>query len=290
MILPYSHIINFAKTKPEEFKRACHEFFPSEEIAQNADDELIGLFFEWLIYEFKQKSNITFFVEYVLRNPDLMSGKDIKKFRQVGETQWYSDFQLVSVVQGSYIHVEDVFTGKKYDIFDEKGSQNCESKGILKARVAYVDGKYYFVGANPIFIPVVYTERMKKILRDLKKDKLSARDTALLLIDHDQNPPDTPHAVGRKEILKKRNTLKDQYKLYAIQYKATMKFSELLNRVLNENGKDVGKFWEELMTVGIPKNMLMQETQFFQDVWNFFPHKSLRNLSPVEMLTKLKKR
>ena len=30
-----------------------------EEIAQNADDELIGLFFEWLIYEFKQKSNIT---------------------------------------------------------------------------------------------------------------------------------------------------------------------------------------------------------------------------------------
>lgn len=131
MVFPLHKIVDYALTKPNEFERALHEFFPSEDEVDQASEEIRSYFIEWLIFEYKQTSSATFLAEYVLKNPDLLDGQTISQFRQIAETQWYSDFQIIKIRRGSHIKIEDVFTGKKYDVFDKLGSENLTPEGLI---------------------------------------------------------------------------------------------------------------------------------------------------------------
>lgn len=283
-------IIDFAFTQPSEIDRALTEFFGAPPIKPFADENIEPLFLEWLIYEYKPTSGPVMMVSYILRNPDRLPEREIDQFKHIIQTQRYSDFEILGFVPGSHIILEDVFTGEKYDVFDKIGSINAQSKGILKARIARVDEKWYLVGANPIFIPMTYTPRMKKILKRNKKvHGVSIRDTADMLIERENHPPEPPKIMTGEELVAKRKELEDAYNKACVKHKASLVFADLLNDIYEEQRVNVLDFWKKLTKKGLNEDFFMNELQLLQDIWNHFPHKDLGGISPSEMYAKLSK-
>ncbi len=289
MVFPFHKIAHFAHTKPREIERALHEFFPSEEAFSMITEDIEAYFTEWLLFEYKQSNNVTFLTEYVLKNPDTLSEKEIDTFRQIAETQWYSDFQIMSMVPGSHVVVEDIFTGKVIDVHDKLGSEHLDSCGSIKARAARVDGVYYFVGANPAFMPMTYTARMKKMLRSCEKAKLSVKDTAMILLEHEMNPPVKIKPLTKAKRKEKQQDIHKKYQELAANQPRMMAWEDVLKHIYNEHGKSVPDFFKNLIKEGIPENVFMDHIDLFQDIWNFFPHKELGDTSPDELFAELKK-
>lgn len=218
MRFPFIHLIHeFAwKNKSDECKKAFVEVFgPPHPLPEEYREEIGDLFTEWLMFEFVQSSNTTFIAEYMLRNPDQLPEKELDQLRQIAQTHRYSYFAIAPRrLPGHWIEVEDLFTGKLYRVDEILGSKNLPQVGSLYARVAQVNGKYYFVGANPILMPITHTERLKRIFRrDFKKIKPSAKDTIQLLLQKAEQPQEAirPPIPTAKEVKNKRKELRRRF-------------------------------------------------------------------------------
>ena len=115
----------------------------------------------------------------------------------------------MGTVPGSYMLLEDIFTGDKYKVYDRLGSSNIAGEGMLMARIAKIEKKWYLIGANPVHLPLTYTPRMKRMLRRENKDgfRPSVKDAAAMLIKQEISPTKLPRPVSKEEIRRKRKKL-----------------------------------------------------------------------------------
>lgn len=292
MHFPFHLIINFAHTKTDEVEKAAKKFFGSYRPREDRDEDemLLGLYSEWLIYEYRQQSGSTFFAEYILKNPDHLTESELDTCTQILQTQKYSEFQIVTTKPGIYIELEDVATGQLYKIYDKLGSNNTEKKGLLRARIAKVNNKWYMVGANPLYLPMEYTPRMKKILRkELKGNPFTSRDTAQMLMQRTFTPTQIPQIPTNKELKKKRQELQSTYESLVKKYDISLSYEDLCTAVYEENRVNVLDFWQGLLKKGLSEIFMVNETQLLQDIWNYMPHRCLNGASPIELFARLSK-
>ncbi len=291
MNFPIHLIIDFAHTKLSEVEIAEKQFFSATDFPlKDADNEDIkGLFLEWLIYDYRQTNGNTFFIEYVLKNPDNLPVNKFSELEQIAKTHFYSEFEIKKIGSG-YFDLEDIATAKTYRAYDKKGSDNAKyGKGLLRCRVANVNGRWYFVGANPIFLTMVYTSRMKKILRKDASIKFNVKDTVELLEKQNRQQPEvSPPILTQKEIAKKREELELCFNKAKNKYHTTMSFSQIKEEISQENGVNVLDFWQKLAKKGLSLEFIINEFLLMQNLWNYLPHKCLNNQSPADIYTKLK--
>lgn len=288
MKFPFHLIIEYAHNKPHEIDRALTDFFGKPPSVPFEDENIEALFLEWLMYEFKQTSGPTFFIEYVLKNPDHLPEKQIRQFQQIIQTQRYSEYEILHITPGSHLTLEDVFSGKTFDVYDTIGSINTKERGMLKARIACIDNAWHLVGANPIYVPMVYTARMKKMLkREFGRKETSIKDTAQMLLQQAEHPPTPPKELTKKELDKKRKTLEEAYAVALVKRHATLSFADLRLAIFDEQRVNVLDFWRNLSKKGLPEEFVFNETELLQDIWNYFPHQCLGGISPHEAYTKL---
>lgn len=287
MQFPFHLIIEYAHAKPEEMNNAFKDFFGSIP-PQETPEEVQVLFGEWLIFEYRNKQGTTFLAEYILKNPGRLSSSVINQFEQIIKTDIYSEFQILSI-DPPFLKIDDIVTGKIYKIYDKKGSQDIQKKGLIRARIARVDNNWYFVGANPILIPMVYTTRMKKILKREKLTHPSLEDTKEMLINHYINPPPPPQILTKDEIANKRRELKNLFDKAERKYRTTMTYEKLSKAIYEEDRVNVLDFWKALTKKGLSEEFLFNEIQLLQDIWNYLPHKCLNDQSPIEVFAKLKR-
>jgi len=57
------------------------EFFGDPPSGPFDDENIEALFLEWVIYEHKQQSGITFLTEYILRNPHQLPERTIEQLK-----------------------------------------------------------------------------------------------------------------------------------------------------------------------------------------------------------------
>ena len=291
MKFPFHLIINYAQTKPVEMDRALYDFFGSPSENPMEDENIEALFLEWLMYEYKQLSGTTFIAEYTLKNPDRLPQQKIRQFEQIIETNRYSEFEIQVVVPGSHLVVEDVYMSKVYTVYDTLGSMNGKSKGILKARIGHVEGRWHLVGANPIYVPLTYTNRMKDILRrDFGLHGISVRDTAQLLLEHSHHPPEKPPLITKSALKEKRKVLEQAYKEASTLCGVTLLFETLTQAIYEEDRVNVLDFWHSLLKQGLTEEFFVKHLEIVQDIWNYFPHQCLGNHSPVEAYATLSKK
>lgn len=283
-------IIEYTGTKGAEEERAEKQFFSGyiPHAGHEEDELLLGIFGEWLIYEYRQLSGSTFFAEYILKNPDRLSQQRLDEFTQIMQTQMYSEFQIIAVKRGVYFEIEDIATGKTYRVFDTAGSKNTNTKGLLRARIAQVNLKWYLVGANPVYLPVTYTERMKKILRkELKGKPFTIRDTAEMIMKRAASPVPIPKVPTKKELGEKRKEMKSRFEAVAKKYHATMTYDGLRKAIYHEDRANVADFWIALAKKGLTQKFIIDQCSLIEDLWNYLPHKCLNDNSPIELFAKL---
>ena len=289
MTFPLRKIINFAMTKPAEVDTAYEQFFGSL-LFSEVKQEWKELFFEWLIFDFKQSGRPSFLLEYILRNTDNLDEKTFNQFEQIAKTQFYSNFEIRKIKRGEWFSLEDIFTGKIYTVHDKKGSESVSGEGTIPGRIAQVDSKWYLVGANSVYFPITYTKRAKNNMRKLKMKNFSPKDTVELLRSQEQTSPVPISAPTKREMEEKRGNLKVAYAKIAERFNAAFLFDDLINEIYNEERVNVLDFWKELEKRGLKYEILIEDVELFQDIWNYFPHKCLNNLSPIEVFTKFKEK
>lgn len=185
MRFPIRLIVDYAMKNPTDVDRAYQIFFGSLPFSQ-LKTEWEDLFVEWLVFDFKRSGKPTFVVEYVLKNPGRLSDVALSQLKQIASTHFYSQFEVLEIRKGEWLRVIDLFSGKFYRIYDKKGSESIASPGVVPARAACVNNRWYWVGANSVYFPVTYTKRAKILMKKLAKKDFSPKDTVELLRRQDE--------------------------------------------------------------------------------------------------------
>ena len=275
-------------TKSDEVDEAYREFFGSLPVDQ-LQTEWEELFLEWLTFDYKQTGGTTFLVEYILRNPDNFDAEKISQFEQISRSHIYSMFEIQEINKGKWFVLENLHTGKIYKVLENTGTTILKDKGSIPGRIAKVDGNWYLVGANSVYFPMTHTQRSKKYMRKIKITNYSPKDTVELLMAHDKNPPAPPEAVTKKQIKNKKKQLKRVFEENAEKYRFSLSFNDLISEIYQENRVNILDFWKSLTKKGLSEKFLYEKPEVLQDIWNYFPHRDLNDLSPIEVFMKMKK-
>lgn len=289
MRFPLRKIIDFAtKNKPHEVDRAYKKFFgilPFDRLKTEWEE----LFLEWLIFDYKQKTGTSFLLEYILRNPDQLDDKTINQFSQIAKTHIYSMFEIKEIKKGEWFVLEDIHTGETYKVYEKKGTSTIQGPGTIPGRIAKVDDNWYLVGANSVYLPITHTQRAKMHMRNMKIKKYSPKDTVELLMASENKSQEYPPTVTKKQIRNKRKELRKDYEKNVKKYNLSLSFDELIKEIYEEDRVNVLDFWKGLTKKGLNEKFLFEKIQILQDIWNYFPHKYLNNLSPAEVYSKMRR-
>lgn len=287
--LPFHLVINFAHNREQEVQKAFQEFFLDTEVpTKEQEKDALPLFYEWLIYDYRLPNGSSFIIEYLLKNPDHLDDKKLSQFQKVAESQWYGAFEIARVKRGEWLNLEHLLTGRKIKVYDQTSSATIPENGTLIGRVGKIDKRWYFVGSNPIYLPITYTARMREFLRETsQKFFLSAKDTLRLLAVKNIPPPPE---ISSEEIKKKRKFIRQKYQSLAEKHSLTLPFSQIVAEIYEEDNASPLEIFNKLVKQGLPKGVLLGNLELFQDIWNYFPHKILKGKSPVETYQVFKKR
>ena len=292
MNLPFHLVIEYAKrTNPNLVQMAYNQFFssagyPNEEQEQDA----FPLFSEWLIYDFHEQNKSTFLAEYFLKNPDNLDQSTLDQIEQVIKTHWYGGFQIGKRKKGEWFEGEHLFSGKKIIVYDKQGSKNLPLEGTIIGRVAKVDGRWYIMGTNPLYLPQTYTLRMRKIMRKNTAEIYSSPQNAWELLKKHSDPTPAPPKISYRQILKKRQSIEVKYNSVAKDFAGCITFTKLIELIYEEDGRSPLDYWEKIIKSGLPRKLFFEHTELFNDIWNYFPHKILNNECPIALYNKLSRK
>jgi len=284
--LQFGKIVEYACTNTVWLKHAVEEFFESGTDLDRLDRTMIsGLFNDWVIYDFHPTgSEASPIAQYYLKNPHRLPQIQLETLRQVIATQHYSLYQIEKTKRQEWLDLLDIASGKKYRVYDTKGSSNASQVGCLSARLACVDNKWFIVGSNPLCFPITFTNRALKF-----HSKNTGKLTPKIIFDNTiKSAKSNVEVLPDKDIPAKRILIEHEFDQVAKKYNVHMTFQEMVAFVYNERYKDhFAQFYKDLMVKkGVCEEMIFENTQLFQDIWNYFPHKVLGGRCPNELYSK----
>lgn len=280
-------IIDYVSANERVMDKAFLDFFGDlpTSLPPKYKEMIFSLFNEWLIYDFKLSSGTNAITEYYLKNPDNLPEDLLDELKQIISTQIYDYFEIEKTNPGKWVEVWGLFSGKKYKVTEISFSiQIGDQKGSFYNRVAEVNGEYYFVGSNSFILPTTHTNRSRKYYSLLKdKEKLTPKIPFATLLNQSNQKIDRRLSITGSSIKMKRKNLERKFQKLKIKYNLKIDFQSLVDFVFNESYKDhYADFNKDILTIGMPEEMMFDNLQFFQDLWNYFPHKKLNGKSPAE--------
>ncbi|MBU1322672.1 hypothetical protein KKE48_00855 [Patescibacteria group bacterium] len=277
-------VVAYVGRSGADIQKAAREFFGKNKIYPNmpAFENIASLFNEWLIFDFKLPSGSTVISEYYLKNPDSLPDRLMDELKQIITTSVYDLFEVESLNKGTDLTVWGLFTGQRYRVLEKSLSLSLGNrKGCFFNRIAKVNGNYYFIGSNPVFLPVVHTDRSRKMFKADNREIVTPKNALFLLVPPKSAPPKP--IVTEGGIKKIQQKLQKQFEELKAKYRVNATFAKLKNFLLNENYKDhFADFYKDIIAIGITEEMVVENIKFFQDFWNYFPHKKLRGKCPAE--------
>lgn len=169
------NVIRYANIFEPIVDGAFEEFFGEIPTASNVKnlERVLPLFNEWLIFDFKLKpGNITFLMEYFLKNPDNLSEELLNDLKQIIDQR----------KRRNWIKARGFYTNKTYTISDYRGSLTAPGMGIFWGRVSKVNNEYLLVGSDSLFFPVTTTPRFKRLFSVSKTNRFSPKDVLPILL------------------------------------------------------------------------------------------------------------
>lgn len=281
----FSKITNYAAKDERIYRKAWEDFFQDADVYPQMEgfDDLVALFNEWFIFDFKLDSGTTPVIEYFLKNPDNLSQEAMAEFSQIVKTQHFEMLELVDLKRGEWMKAYGMFGGKTYKIYEVSGSLTCPDYGTFWGRLAKIDNRWQLVGSNPLFLPTISTPRLKKVfLKDKKKP--SPQDVLRFFLSDKKEPEHEWVNLTTKQIKNKRKKLEKQFNKLAQINNLKTAFKEIVDFVYEENYKtNFADFFNDLTKLKIPQELVIKRAELFNDVWNFFPHKTLKGKCPAEV-------
>lgn len=246
------------------------------------EEILQGLSGEWLLFDYKPKNGGTLIKQYYFSDPDKLSTIELSELKQIIETQSLHLFQTYTSSQSPYVFLQSVFTGKKFKVYDSALSKSIDSlQGSFFGRIAKIGKIYYLVGGNPITFPIRHTQRSIKIFAKEKTPTPSLKDIvkSLTIPEHKKQK-----IVNLKQ---ERKKLEKRFHRLVAKFQAKATFTEVVEFIYKEKyDHNFADFITDLMKIGIPEAMCIENIDLFQEMWNYFPHQQLGGKCPHELYEK----
>ncbi len=281
-------VVNYAYLQEELIPQALKEFFGDDIPGQEEPmyEEINALFNEWLIFDFKLPNNISFAAQYFLKNPDGLDQPLLDELEGVLKTQRYDFLEIIEVKKGEWLKLYSFNKGKVLKVWDKAGSTNISEKITITGRVAKIRGRWYLVGSNGIQLPFSSTSRHKKIISQAKGGfNFTPKDTLGYLVKKDSSKQTVqPKIYTKKEIKNKRKKLEKKFNKLVKKYNFQVDFKKVTEYIYHENYQsNHADMYKDIVDLGVPEKAFFDSLQLFQDIWNFFPHKVLKDKCPAEM-------
>ncbi len=280
-------IVRSISNSGADLESAAKAFFGSHALSPDIPrwKNISSLFNEWLIFDYRLSSDVTIATWYYLKNPDHMPDALLHELRDIIQTQTYDLFEVENIHPGEWVDVWGLSSGKKYHVLERTFSRELQGrKGCFFNRVARVHGDYYFIGSNPFLFPITHTDRSRAFFGNSKNKPLSPKDALPFLFEkNDTKQSGLAVSLTRDAIRSKRRKLEKKFGEFIRDYQPDVTFSTLVNFVYNESYEDhFADFYKDITALGIPERMIVDNLPFFQDLWNFFPHKKLGGTCPAQ--------
>ncbi len=169
-----SRVIGYYFSMPEfegEILRAYNEFFGSrcESIEQiKFRDEIEeGLFKEWFLYDFKLSNNLSPLEFFYLTNPLKLSEDSLQECKDLKENS-YGFYKVLEVSQGYGLVVENLQTGKVYEVKEFLATFYLSKGHVIPTRVGKVGDHYELVGSASPLPLIKLSPILEKKFRKLK--------------------------------------------------------------------------------------------------------------------------
>lgn len=261
MHFPFYLIIAYSGRHKKELSEAYMQFFGDSR--KRSDQRVLGLFAEWVMYEYKRPSGKSFMDSYIETNPDMLGEKLLGQFRQISNSQFFGQFEVISVKKGSSFEVEDMFSGKTYIVYDEEGSRHV-TRGIIYARLGEADGKWSLVGANPVILNLTYAPELKSALKkEVGATRFSVVD-AYDLIRYQSAQIRRLNAGARKR------KLKEWYEEKAQKYQVRVPFEKIVSMTQKSSSDSILTYWQQWLERGFTKEFLYKELKLFLELWDVY--------------------
>lgn len=279
-----SKIIDYAAKDEKVYRKAWDDFFKDLEIYPGMEgfDEVIALFNEWLVFDFKFPSGVNALVDYFFKNPDNLQDEVLAELEQIVKTQCFEMLELIDLKKGEWLKVYGLFSGKTYKIYEVSGSLTCPDYGTFWGRLARIDGRWQLVGGSPVFLPTTTSPRLKKVFLKEKK-KPSPKDVLTFLLPKNNKNVGESAYLTPKQIKNKRKNLEKKFNKLAQKNDLKTSFKEVVDFVYRENYKtNFADYFTDLKKLRIPQKLIIEKANLFNDIWNYFPHQTLKGKSPAE--------
>lgn len=281
------NIIGYIDKSGVDLTRAAKEFFGTRTVSPTIPNQesISSLFNEWLAFDYRLPNGATVATQYYLKNPDHLSTALLHELQEIIQTQKYDLFEVEATNPGVWVDVWGMASGQRYHVVEKTFSAELKGKiGCFYNRIANVNGDYYFIGSNPFLLPMTHTDRSRAFFRTSTNRALSPKDALpLLFVTGNTKRSEFAVSLTPRTINTKRKTIEKLFGELAKKYKLATPFSALVNFVYNESYQDhFADFYKDIIEKGIPERMITDNLPFFQDLWNFFPHKKLNCACPAE--------
>ncbi len=283
---------------------AVAAFFDDLGLSEDPDpkelEEISTLFNEWLLFEHKVTNGVTtlqWYYDTVVCSESKKADKALaEELKVILETNIFQPLELLEVKAGEYVLVKGLCTQHTYKIYDKAFSLGAKSAGLIKGttffgRIARVNDRWEFVGGNPHFMPVHVSPRAQKMffagqtfdfmgfvkLFTIKPAGTKKGDSLTASLQ------DVDVEGTRRQLERDFNVLKDKHHMVG-------SYQGLIDLIYKENYRTN---FADFITDSFKYLSLKEDTVGFKTVkkmvdllfamWNLYPHKELKGLSPLEM-------
>ena len=137
----------------------------------------MGLFSEWLVFDYKQKifddnTGLEYFVKH---NPLGLSIDELEAYKDLLQFE-VGLFEVKSVELGKGIILESVQNKKQYFVHDVSSSLSLKPADTVWNRIAALNGLYHEVGSLSVVMPIKIMDGMREAMIRWGKNYFNARE------------------------------------------------------------------------------------------------------------------
>ena len=281
-------MLDYYFTKPqfrEEILRAMREFFNRPDLAPGGKLELKeedeGGFNEWFIFDFKLSNGRSPLEDFYENNPCNLKMDKLQAYKDLRDSH-YGFYRVLNVKKGKGLTLENLQTGKIYEVKEYAATFELEEEKVFIGRVGKVGEHYEIVGSNPTLFPFKVAPSAKemfrkwkdglnpKIVRDVFLSKRGSSD----LKPEDKFPTLKGAEDNFKEILEKYELNKfintELIKEWIYNHTGVEAIPTKLNIIL-------GLLYPDMENYG---KAIQEITENFNYFYNLCPQKELGDISP----------
>lgn len=266
-----------------DIKRAIAEFFETEfcpGATLKFEDKEEELFLEWFAFDFRLSTGEKLFEYFFNHNPLNLSKNDLAVYESL-QFNKYSLFKVLKVDSKGFLKIGNIFSNKIYEVVEKRAAQELEEGDTITGRVGKIGDHFELVGSSSIMIPECDIIKIKKIVEEEKQEfnpKLM-RKFWRKSMDEWRDP--------YSEVNTKRTEIEKDLRDLLKKHQSQFSLDDIKTIIYYEKDNDDMMEIVQIFDRGKPDE-LQPILDLITDAWNYFPHKSLDGLSPMEKLNQTK--